>query len=279
VKELLRRRWIKPTNNTDELEHEVLAFMEMDDLDDEPSCFAHAARKSTTYASISAGQCAWLCRARQLARFSKIEGTYCQQSLNVAMRRLHSALTSASSASEVPGILSDAGIRMVIVEQLPGTRIDGACFWLDDCPVVALSLRFDRIDYFWFTLLHELGHVSSHHQYIDVDVERDADSPDKPSSERQADRFAAAHLIPPERLEAFIARTRPRYSTRAVADFAESVGVHPGLVVGQLQHRREITRSAHRKQLAPIRQYIVDRVPTDGWTVGCSAGAESVTGS
>ncbi|MFX8692489.1 hypothetical protein ABTM44_18400, partial [Acinetobacter baumannii] len=64
----------------------------------------------------------------------------------------------------VPRLLQEAGVRFVIVEGLPGSKIDGVCFWLDDkSPVIGMSLRFDRIDNFWFVLRHECAHVLHGH--------------------------------------------------------------------------------------------------------------------
>jgi HTH-type transcriptional regulator/antitoxin HigA len=51
-----------------------------------------------------------------------------------------------------------------MVEALPGSKIDGVCFWLNEVsPVVAVSSRFDRIDNFWFVLRNELEHVDRRH--------------------------------------------------------------------------------------------------------------------
>src|SRR6185437_17084089 len=51
------------------------------------------------------------------------------------------------------------GVRLIFVEKLPQANIDGVCFWLDDSPVIGMSLRFDRIDNFWFVFRHEVDHV------------------------------------------------------------------------------------------------------------------------
>ena len=89
-------------------------------------------------------------------------------------------------------LLADAGIRLVILESLPNTRIDGACFWLDrNSPVVVLSLRYDRIDGFWHTLFHELGHVKNRHgltAYEPIDISLvgdDTDIKNKPVQEQR----------------------------------------------------------------------------------------------
>ena len=71
---------------------------------------------------------------------------------------------SPEAAGKVPRILTESGIRFVIVEALSSSKIDGVCFWLDDfSPVIGLTLRFDRIDNFWFVLRHELEHVIQRH--------------------------------------------------------------------------------------------------------------------
>ena len=62
----------------------------------------------------------------------------------------------------ISDILSEFGVRFLILEHLPKSKIDGAVFWLDKkSPVIVLSLRYDRIDSFWFSLAHELGHIKN----------------------------------------------------------------------------------------------------------------------
>jgi HTH-type transcriptional regulator/antitoxin HigA len=70
-------------------------------------------------------------------------------------------LVNAEDLRHIPRVLAKAGIRFLVVEASPNTKIDGVCLWLDKTsPVIAMSLRYDRIDWFWFTLLHEIDHVS-----------------------------------------------------------------------------------------------------------------------
>jgi HTH-type transcriptional regulator/antitoxin HigA len=158
VKEMQRRNWLEPTSSAEVLEARLLAFLELPSLEEEVS-FAHAARKSTSYTQRTPAQLAWLCRCRQLAR-AVDASRFTRSRLPDLIDQLRSLLVNPEDVRRVPGVLADFGIRFVIVEQLAGTRIDGACFWLDKAsPVIALSMRFDRIDWFWFTLMHELAHV------------------------------------------------------------------------------------------------------------------------
>jgi len=183
----------------------------------------------------------------------------------MALNRLCLLYHQPQEARHVPRILAEAGIRFVVVQPLSGSKIDGACFWVDKSPVVAMSLRFDRIDNFWFVLMHELGHVSKGELSIDEDMKPEPESLEKPGSEIQADQFALDHLIPQEKLAGFMARVGPLYSAKRIEAFARTINVHPGIVVGQLQYRQQVPYSSFRKTLHPIRDIVTASTITDGW--------------
>ena len=183
-------------------------------------------------------------------------------------------LHSAEEIRHVPRILADAGIRLLVVEALPQTRIDGACFWLDaTSPVVVLSMRHDRIDSFWFTLMHELGHIkekdglSSGNAMIDTNLIGEGSTPsgEKPEFERMADHFAEESLVPQDALENFIMRTQPLFTRTKIRGFAALNHIHPGIVVGQLQFRDKLSYAANRDLLDKVRDIITESTLTDGW--------------
>lgn len=267
VRDMLRRGWLEPSADLDRLEHQLCAFFGVRSLDEEPASLA-AARKSTSYAApATSAQRAWLWCARQLANGVQA-APYAADQFDEVLQRLRVLRRIPDDLGRVPWLLAEAGIRLVIVEPLPGTRLDGGCFWADDRPVIALSLRFNRIDNVWFVLLHELGHVRRG-DALAVDADLDgttADRARRPRAEEQADTFAADQLVPPERLKAFVASARPGgYTADAIEAFADAVGVHPGIVVGQLQHRGEIAWAQFRRLLAPIREVLTSSAITDGW--------------
>ena len=180
-------------------------------------------------------------------------------------------MQAAIETRNVARILSDHGIRFVIAEPISKTKLDGVTFWLDaKSPVIAMTLRYDRIDSFWFTLLHELGHVDARDGQADrlpivddLDLLRKPD--DLPESERRAHAFASATLVPADELTDFVARTRPLYSKVRIDNFAKRIKVHPGIVVGQLHHRHEFDWSYHRAFLVKVREHVVGTTLTDGW--------------
>jgi HTH-type transcriptional regulator/antitoxin HigA len=274
VKEMLRRSWIRHSATIEVLERQVLDFFGIGSLDEEPQFWPFAARKSAESTPLTrAWLLAWLFRARRLAKsvHAKRFGSNGMKRVLDGLRKL---LHEPEEIRHVPEVLAEGGIRFLVLEHLPQTRLDGACFWLDEqSPVVVLSLRYDRIDCFWHTLMHEIGHVD-HRDGLrggeSVDVDLFGRRPGAPATEefeieRAADAFATGNLIAPDELENFIARVGPLYSQQRIRGFARRLGVHPGIVVGQLQFRGEIDYAQHRRMLAPVRDIITQVSLTDGW--------------
>ena len=273
VKEMAKRQWIEYSQNVEVLEKGLLDFFEIGSLDEEPRFWPFAARTFLSYRTVTPSQRAWLFRARRLAR-AVHAGRFSDSLLKSAIERFRQLLPNPEEARYVPRILAEAGIRFLILEPLAQTRIDGACFWLDErSPVVVVSFRYDRIDGFWHTLLHECGHVLrrdglKENEPLDIDLVGDGSTKlegEKPANEREMDAFAAGSLIPPEQLDDFIARVGPLYSKKGIRGFATRIGVHPGIVVGQLQHRKEILYAHSREMLVKVRQIVAESALTDGW--------------
>ena len=261
ISDMIRRGWISPADSTQSLENALKEFYQADDLT-EPFTFHHAARKSSTYENVTPEERAWLFRCRWVSRYV-LASKYQHRKLGDALRQLKPLMSSPQEIRQIPKVLGDSGIRLVVVEHLPGTKIDGATFWLSDGPVVALSVRYNRIDSFWFTLLHELGHVDKHTDSMDVDVEASGDCLSQ--NELQANAFAAEQAVPQAALDSFIARVGPIYNTSRIQGFAYRQGVHAGVVAGQLHHRGQVAWSHYRRFLVPIRAYITASAVTDGW--------------
>jgi HTH-type transcriptional regulator/antitoxin HigA len=196
---------------------------------------------------------------------------YSATALKEAIKELQTCLQDVEGVKKASSILSKAGLRFVVVEYLPRAKLDGACFWLDKgkSPVIALSLRLDRVDNFWHTLFHEIDHVAHGEgkQTPIVDIVETEHAPDAtlPEEEMRANSSAAKYCIPEHELNEWVSQT-PRVASRGnILAFAERVGVHPGLVVGQLQHRGLIPYSFHRELLERVRSLVISATPTDGF--------------
>jgi HTH-type transcriptional regulator/antitoxin HigA len=276
VKEMLKRGWIEASESLDVLESRFAAFCGMDNLDETPCFHSYAARR-TSYAESERSPIltAWLYRARQLAQ-GLVVGKFSAKSVDNAIAQLKPLMANPEDIRQVPRILAEAGIRLVLIEPFPSMKVDGVCFWLDAAsPVIAMTLRFDRIDNFWFVLLHELRHVANKdgqggNAIVDENLGADGgDTADKPDFEIKADSEAAETLISASVLNDFVLRVAPLYSEQRITGFAALIGVHPGIVIGQL-HKRGVANggvpySHYRKVLVKVKEHIIGNALTDGW--------------
>ena len=264
VRELKRRRWIADVNDADALESEVCRFLGVSDIDD-PVSYSAAARKGTSYDTHLPAQRAWYCRVRELAKHVTA-ARYDESRFEEGVSHLLSLSSDPDDARKIPRALSDMGVRLVIVERLKGTRIDGVALWLSDHePVIGLSLRYDRIDNLWFNLMHEMVHIK-HRDESPVDVDLSQDVPcDLSEMEQRANAEAADYLVPRDKLDSFIQRHRPLYYQKKVVQFAQARGVHPAIVVGQLKRHGGLPETHLNKIQAKIRDVIRGQALTDGW--------------
>jgi HTH-type transcriptional regulator / antitoxin HigA len=267
VKELQKRGWIRPTDDIDEIEKDVLRFLEISSINEEP-CIQAVLRTTNPGAELTPAQRAWCFRVRHMARSITVP-PYQDNRADQCSARLRKLAAYSQHVGKVPALFASFGVRFVIVEPLTGTKIDGMATWLDDhSPVVGLSMRFDRIDSFWHTVSHEWSHIR-HRDALSVDTDiaepGEVSLAVKPPVERRADEEAAATLIDPEELQSFIQRVGPFYSKERINQFANRIRMHPGVIVGQLQHRAEIGYSANRELLVKVRHVVTPVALTDGW--------------
>jgi HTH-type transcriptional regulator/antitoxin HigA len=271
ISQMQRRGWIESSSNVEVLHAQLVKFFGTKDLGQTVQ-LAHAARKSTDYATLTPSQMTWLCRAHRLAKAVHVGSKFSDQSFEVALKQLSSLKKDAEEIRRVPQVLAQNGIRFLVIEQLASTKIDGVCFWLDaKSPVVVLSLRYDRIDWFWHTLMHEMAHVKNRDGLekptLDTQlVGSDAQPFDqKPEAEKMADLFAVQFLIDQSTLKGFISRVHPLYSRIRILGFAQQQRVHPGIVVGQLQHMGMISYAHSRRMLQSVKAIVTASALTDGW--------------
>ena len=139
--------------------------------------------------------------------------------------------------------LENHGIPLVVESHLPKTYLDGAALQLDDGrPVIGLTLRYDRIDNFWFCLLHELAHVGRHMDhdqgpaFVDDLTLRTVEGTREDPREIQADEWADEALIPRALWNTSAVRERP--TPMAVMHLATALQVHPAIVAGRIRYDR-----------------------------------------
>jgi HTH-type transcriptional regulator/antitoxin HigA len=176
----------------------------------------------------------WATRVMLLAEQEKVE----EYNKNLITVEYLKELAKLSQFSQGPllarEMLAKYGIILIFQTQLPKTKIDGGCF-LDSKghPVIGMSLRHDRIDNFWHTLLHEMAHVYKHldnkNFFID-DLERESLGN---FQENQADKIARDSFIPRavwKRSDAYMLRTR-----EAILELGRKLSISPAIIAGRIR--------------------------------------------
>ncbi len=131
---------------------------------------------------------------------------------------------------------AEAGVALVFLEQLPKTGIAGATRWVHKTPIIQLSLRNKKEDFFWFAFFHEAAHILLHGRT--EEFWRGAEGIKNKSfqkKEAQADEFARDFLIPAADWQQFV-ESRAYFQLANIKSFAQTVDISPGVVVGRLQN-------------------------------------------
>jgi len=183
----------------------------------------------------------WLSRVRETAQvFVALNEIPCFNGLTPDdLSKLSKLSRDTANLCKLAGILLEFGIVLIYERSIPGMKLDGAVFNLSpDRPVIALSLRYARLDIFWFTLMHELAHVVLHHEKLSAPILDDMDEVHDDLVEKQADRLASDSLV--SRSAWRSCNAKYSHTENTIKEFAAQVGVHPSIVAGRLQ--KELNR-------------------------------------
>lgn len=240
IKEMYRRNWLEgfsgSLSEAVENAEELLSKFVTESLDEPVRAAARQRIRLrgivNRYALI-----AWQCRLINLARRIKPKKFNKVLLSDEWFKKLAELSCEKNGPQKAVEYLQGFGIRLVVVPHLSNTHLDGAAILLSDGPVVGMTLRFDRIDNFWFVLLHELIHVKKHLlkgkvESIFDDLEEKADD-----IEKDADEGASEILIPNRKWETALARYIQ--SKDSIKDFAREVGVNPAIVAGKIRRESE----------------------------------------
>lgn len=271
VSEMIKRGWLQAENGKDipAVERALQQFFHVQSSE-EIEALPHAAKKTDPLSDTTLVQIAWMTRVRQIAS-EMLVPRFSVEAAKAAVKKLTPLLSAVEETRKVPKILAEAGIRYVIVETLPTAKIDGICMWLNDTsPVIGMSMRRDLIDNFWFVLRHELEHVIRGDGKVlpiidaELEGERAGTGTAIPEAERASNAAAAEFCVPSKSMESFILRKAPFFAERDLLGFAKTLGIHPGLVAGQLQHRTG-RHDRFRAHQVKVRSSVSPSAVVDGW--------------
>jgi HTH-type transcriptional regulator/antitoxin HigA len=277
IRDMQKRGWITLSADPVVLQAELEIFVGAQSSDS--LAFPIAARKSDPLSELSPREKAWAFRARQLAAALPV-AEFDPSTIPSLVKKLRVLAAYPEEIKKLAQTLAIHGIKFVIVEPLAGARLDGAAFWIGGSPVIAMSARFDRNDNFWFTFFHELGHVLARDAFSfdsHGTTDEESFSIGDAKAEAKANRFASDTLIPNSEMESFIRRVAPLYQESRIVQFSNRVKMHPGVVLGQLHKRGEVSYGAHRKLIVKVRDLVIRTSLTDGW--GNSISPKLINGS
>lgn len=129
-------------------------------------------------------------------------------------------------------ICHKSGVALVYTPKLAKAPISGATRWIGSNPIIQLSDRYKTNDRFWFTFFHEAGHILKHGKK-EVFLDGLDTSNTDIYKEKEADQFAADCLIPRGMYEQMLIEVR---TTSDLEQFADNIKMHPGIIIGRLQH-------------------------------------------
>jgi HTH-type transcriptional regulator/antitoxin HigA len=184
---------------------------------------------------------AWCLRVMELSEKNRSDRHYKPGSINL------SDLSKLSYFKEGPLLakeyLDKHGIQFLVVPHLKRTFLDGAVMILEDKrPVIALTLRYDRIDNFWFCLLHELAHLEKHLYQEETNIIIDELEPrhsrieKKDRREKEADKMAQNALIPKEYWKKVDLEASGL--SKEVVRLSEQLKIHPAIVAGRIRFEK-----------------------------------------
>lgn len=180
---------------------------------------------------------AWIAGCHHIAAETTLSRKFDKDNEKTIIQQLRTLTVFDQGPKLAEEYLKKEGIHLVILPNLPNTYLDGAVFLAKDKnPVIALTLRYDRIDHFWFTLFHELGHVFRHLGESEAEFYLDElDISTSDDKEQAADQFASESLIRDDVMEK--AALFDEYSKDKVTEFARKHNIHPAIVAGRIRYK------------------------------------------
>ena len=242
LKELVRRGKIdKPASDFDAVS-KLLSFFGVASVEAWHTKYERlsvAYRHSPSFESDKMALATWL-RLGELEAEQQECADYNEAQFRRALREMR-GLTQAplrDALEKVRQLGNESGVALALVKPLPKTALSGAAWWLTPRKaVIQLSARHKTDDHLWFSLFHEAAHILLHSKKrVFIDGTKADEEPT--DIETEANQCAANFLIPPNDWEQFVATSL--YDESAIRQFAEEQGIAPGVVVGRLQHERQL---------------------------------------
>ena len=154
---------------------------------------------------------------------------------NISAMRELSTQSAPQIGHNLGKLCAEAGVILLFIAPFPGTHVSGVARWIADRPLIQLSLLGKFNDIFWFSFFHEIAHILKHPKKAVFLDDASAGNTIQTKEEQEADQFAANALIAPSDRKRL---PQIKLEFASVKSFASDIGVHPGIVVGAMQHAK-----------------------------------------
>lgn len=246
IQQMIKLRWLSAWKTVDDLVREVKIFWRRDNLDFSflnNQQIASYNRSSEAYADNFNyyNSRVWLQKAHLLSEDIELPN-YNKAELTSIFERISHYTFEDNSIQNIIKDLKHSGVGFLVLDHLPRTYMDGACFFRDNNPFIVYTCRHDRVDNFWFLIAHEIAHILTHLNESNAEGIIDdlsTESRDLSAIEKEADSLAKTVLKHHEILQYF--REIDNISKISVTQCSRELKIHPAIILGALQYNNIIS--------------------------------------
>ncbi|MEI6754043.1 MAG: helix-turn-helix domain-containing protein [Paludibacter sp.] len=243
VRDMIHKGWLPDFSDTKALYQNVLTFWGQDELD-----FAELdrrtapllARKSESFNQYNAAYAyTWYHKAMQTAPKYKV-ADYNREALTELYNQLNEYTLLENGYNLFIKKLNKAGVIFFVLPHLQKTYLDGAAFFSGSNPVIVYTGRYKRIDNFWFTVAHEIGHILNHLNTPDTFFVDNFNEKEINELEEDANHHASCKLKHDE-IYTYLKPKLNYLSVQAIVDCSDKLHIHPAVIIGKLAHEKTIS--------------------------------------
>ncbi len=262
INEMFKRQWIPKIKDAQKLFEHICSFWNVQDLNEnffKQKADFFALRKSDSFDKFNLYYAlTWLQMAKNISKSINVLN-YDSSHLKELSEKIHTYTIIENGVELFLNELEEIGIKFVFLKHLPKTYLDGATFFDSNNPVIVHTGRYNRIDHFWFTISHEIGHILKHLENSESVFIDDEKLKDKRSKiEKEADEFAVKVLKQKE-IIAFFSNNMNYITTQQIYECSEALQIHQGVIIGALAFQKTISYSHLHKFTEEINDKIPER--------------------
>jgi addiction module HigA family antidote len=255
LREMKKYGWLSDTSDKNELVAELLSFYGVASTKEWERIYiaeevAVAFRISLAHTQSPHAISAWLRKGEKEAQTLKL-AEYNAATFKKALIEVKNLVCQFPSdfAQQLQQLCAACGVAVTYVPKLPKAPISGASRWYRGKPLIQLSGRYKTDDRFWFTFYHEAAHILLHGKK-EIFLENVAGTEIDQQKEKEADEFAAKHLLTDVQLKTILAAAP--LNSQSIADFANQFNTSPGIIIGRLQHLKLIDWSVGNELMKKV---------------------------